>query len=196
MTSDSKILNEGLLRELECPVCREYMTSFIYLCQRGHNVCRSCRFTTDIFPVCRADYLPDTRNIALEHISEIALYPCRNRSRGCHEVLRCGDIPSHDLTCRYGVAKCSFSMISKENCIWEGLITHIKKHFLRDHFRPCDFFGSNGIFELHLGRFRKCCNYRGVVSAMGEMFYLVCQSTADMLCLAILSVTEATYPPM
>ena len=190
MSSDSKILNEGLLRELECPVCREYMTSFIFLCQRGHNVCRFCKFRMVVCPVCRNDFIPNGRNIALEHISKIALYPCRNRSHGCDEVLQCEDIQSHDIVCPYEVTKCPFSTISKENCNWEGLFSQVKGHVLRGHFSPCDFFDSNGIFELHLTNFEPSCHHRGVISAMGELFYLICEVNGDMFHLAILNVTD------
>jgi hypothetical protein len=41
--ADPKQLDWCLLKELECPVCLEYMESPIKLCENGHNICDNCR---------------------------------------------------------------------------------------------------------------------------------------------------------
>ena len=75
--SDSQI-DCILLKELECPVCFEYIASPIKMCENGHNVCNSCMLRISACPTCKGQFI-DVRNITVEKNAAIAIYSCKNR---------------------------------------------------------------------------------------------------------------------
>ncbi|KDR11330.1 E3 ubiquitin-protein ligase siah-1-like [Zootermopsis nevadensis] len=58
---------EITLKEIECPVCFEYMSPPIMLCRRGHNLCHTCRKDISKCPICKEKFI--TKNLALEEIA-------------------------------------------------------------------------------------------------------------------------------
>jgi len=58
---------EVTLKEIECPVCMEYMSPPISLCTRGHNLCDTCSRGIPKCPICQEVFI--TRNLALEVIT-------------------------------------------------------------------------------------------------------------------------------
>jgi hypothetical protein len=58
---------EIILKEIECPVCFEYMSAPIILCRRGHNLCDTCRKGISVCPICKEVFI--TKNLALEEIA-------------------------------------------------------------------------------------------------------------------------------
>jgi hypothetical protein len=58
---------EVILKEIECPVCLEYMSPPISLCTRGHNLCDSCSRSIPKCPICKEVFI--TRNLPLEVIT-------------------------------------------------------------------------------------------------------------------------------
>jgi hypothetical protein len=60
-------LEEIILKEIECPVCFEYMSPPIMLCRRGHNLCFTCRKGISKCPICKELFI--TKNLVLEEIA-------------------------------------------------------------------------------------------------------------------------------
>lgn len=58
---------EVTLKEIECPVCLEYMSPPISLCTRGHNLCDTCSRGIPKCPICQDVFI--TQNVALEMIA-------------------------------------------------------------------------------------------------------------------------------
>lgn len=59
-----------ILRELECPVCVNYMIPPIRLCTNGHSLCEPCRFKLTKCPICNGKFT-EVRNRSLETVSII-----------------------------------------------------------------------------------------------------------------------------
>ena len=71
-------LSMGLLGELECPVCMEYMLPPITFCLNGHNICNNCKPMLTNCPTCRQPFV-NIRNVALEKLARQMKYPCTFR---------------------------------------------------------------------------------------------------------------------
>jgi len=95
-----KQIDRELLKELECPVCTEYMSSPIKMCENGHNICGSCKEHLWECPSCRGMFVT-VRNIALEKLAATAVYPCKNREAGCEETFTVNDKDSHLAECLF-----------------------------------------------------------------------------------------------
>jgi len=126
----SRALLENLLKDLECPVCMQYMVPPIKMCTNGHNICSKCRETVKCCPTCRAKFL-ETRNVALENIAIRQKYPCANRQSGCLELFTIEHIAKHHAVCVYGKIKCPFHLV--ETCSWTGLKSNLKEHVKAAH---------------------------------------------------------------
>jgi E3 ubiquitin-protein ligase SIAH1 len=154
-----RALDKALLRELECPVCMEYMVPPINLCTNGHNVCSMCRESVQCCPTCR-DELLCTRNVALENIARSQKYPCANRESGCLEFFSIEDIAKHHAVCVYGKIKCPLHLFKQ--CPWNCLKKDLKKHVKAAH--PKYFFEGPTFPDPHLA------SALAVVSCFGELF--------------------------
>ena len=130
MDGVSRALLEDLLKDLECPVCMQYMVPPIKMCTNGHNICNKCRETVQCCPTCRAKFL-DIRNVALENIAIRQKYPCANRESGCLDLLSVENIAKHQAACLYGKIKCPFHLV--EFCPWKGLKNDLKEHAKAAH---------------------------------------------------------------
>jgi hypothetical protein len=73
------------MKEVECPVCFDYIASLIKMCENGHNVCDSCRLRVSACPGCKGKYM-NVPNIILKKNAATAIYPCKNREAGCEET--------------------------------------------------------------------------------------------------------------
>ena len=154
----SPAADEVLLRDLECPVCMEYMVPPIHLCTNGHNICSKCRERVQLCPTCRAEF-SQTRNVALENIARRLKYPCANRQSGCLGRFSIEHILLHQAVCVYGKIKCPFHI--HWHCPWVGFKSDLKKHVLAAH--PQSFFESSKMRFLKLEGFV-------ILSCYGELF--------------------------
>jgi E3 ubiquitin-protein ligase SIAH1 len=154
-----RALDEALLRELECPVCLEYMVPPINLCTNGHNVCSKCRESVQLCPTCR-DELLDTRNVTVENIARRQKYPCANRQSGCLELFSIEHIAKHQAVCDYGKFKCPLHLF--KNCSWNGLKNDLKEHAKAAHPQYLD--KGPTFLDPYIS------NSLGVVSCFGELF--------------------------
>jgi len=156
----SRALDEAFLKELECPVCMEYMVPPIKLCTNGHNICSRCRGRVQHCPTCTAEFL-GTRNVVLENIARRLKYPCANRQKGCLELFSIEHITEHQALCVYGKIKCPF--VFNWNCSWKGFKSDLKEHAKTAH-PGCYFEDSTFCFFIFRDRILR------VLSCFGELF--------------------------
>jgi len=96
--ADPKQLDWDLLKELECPVCLEYMESPIKMCENGHTICDSCGSQVSKCPSCRGTFTK-ARNFTLGRIAATAIFPCKNREAGCGKTFTVNHKNSHQSQC-------------------------------------------------------------------------------------------------
>ena len=128
----SRAVDDALLRDLECPLCMEYMVPPIRLCMNGHNICSKCRGRVQRCPTCRTEFT-ETRCLALEDIARRQKYPCANRQSGCLELFSIEHIAEHHAVCVYGKIKCPYHFI--KICSWNGLKSEFKQHVRAEHLK-------------------------------------------------------------
>jgi len=130
MDDNIRDINEGVLSELECPVCVEYLLPPIEFCKNGHNICSNCRVNLQECPTCRQPFV-NIRNLALENLTKIVKYPCTNRKFGCKEAHLVDLIKGHEDVCRYAAYVCPF--VKEKQCDWADLRSNLKGHLLKCH---------------------------------------------------------------
>ena len=175
-------LNWKLLKELECPVCVEYMASPIKMCVNGHNVCNSCRSRVSTCPTCKGRF-NDVRNISLENIAAAIIYPCRNREAGCTETFTADDIIKHQSVCLYESKQCPFRKLSAVNCPWTGTLSDIAAHVRSEH--GTEATEDVGLFKVKLLDISRDRHYHHAVLILGELFYLVWETRAEAFSFAV-----------
>lgn len=167
--SFNKHLDEDLLKQLECPVCTDYMTSPITLCQNGHNICAKCKSDVSTCPSCGGELLR-IRNVTLEDIAKTTMYPCKNREEGCLQIFSMDNRLDHEIQCLYKKRKCPFTKISKDNCAWTGIMSNIGSHVSEDH--SCEKRSVTGVFKIKLETLCASKYYREAVFNLGKLFFI------------------------
>ena len=159
MEDMSHALDENLLKDLECPVCMEYMVPPIKLCMNGHNICSKCEKRVTCCPTCRAEF-SETRSVALDNIARRLKYPCANRQRGCLDLLSIEHIAIHQAVCVYGKIKCPFHLLKM--CSWNGFKNDLREHAKGTH--PGNYFEVSTFTSPNVSA------AMGIVSCFGELF--------------------------
>jgi len=156
----ARAVGEALLKEMECPVCMEYLVPPIKLCTNGHNICSKCRGRVTCCPTCRAEF-SEIRNVALETIARSQKYPCANWQSGCRELFSTERIAEHHAACVYGKIKCPFKL--NKNCSWNGYRSDLNEHAKAEHateFFKLSSFRSPGFKD----------GIMNILSCFGELF--------------------------
>lgn len=110
-----------LLSVLECPVCLEYLTKPVAMCNEGHALCSKCKSSISSgCPLCRSP-ISSTRGLILDQIIETLLYPCYKM--GCGSLLKRSDAESHDLNCTLENAP------DKQAVLHNNLLKNIEENF-------------------------------------------------------------------
>jgi hypothetical protein len=161
-------LGQDLLNALECPVCMEYMTPPIFLCENGHSICSHCRPQLPLCPTCRRHFLSNARNVGLESIAVELDYPCRNS--GCDEVLPLEEITQHQAVCPHRPFECP--LVHGSHCAWKGPHSLIKKHVMESHVRYVRE-GSQSVSILN--DVSSTPGYSMVIFAFGQVFLQKCR---------------------
>jgi hypothetical protein len=125
-------LDWGLLRELECSVCSEYMASPISMCENGHNICSGCIYRLSVCPTCRGMFIK-VRNITLENIAATAVYPCNYREAGCELTFTADNRDSHLAVCFFRSRARPSTKLSGVDSPWTGTLSDIAFHILAEH---------------------------------------------------------------
>lgn len=157
MDKSPKDLDEGLMKELECPVCFEYMKPPISMCENGHSICNDCKPKLNNCPSCRKSFL-NVRNLALESLATVLV--STNKSP------KISDSSNKNY-------KCPFATISNEDCVWNGSLPDMKNHIKTSHGDGNDMHESTGHFNVILTNLSPERHYRKVVSIGDELFYVV-----------------------
>ncbi|XP_031338451.1 uncharacterized protein LOC116167266 [Photinus pyralis] len=129
-------LDEKLLSFFECPVCNNFMRPPIFQCLSGHSLCNRCRPKLGQCPSCRTGF-GNTRNYALESMSNGIKFPCTYRDLGCNVVLSASDVNKHELECKVRPYNCPFMEINR--CSWDGTYLGIITHLREQHADKCKF---------------------------------------------------------
>ena len=136
MQSESTDKEQSLLDHLQCPVCLDYMTPPIILCENGHKICNICDPKVNSCPTCRGRFSL-TRNLALEDLTRHVMYPCKYRSYGCKETFNYDKIAGHQASCLYTPQVCPVAKLAIGTCSWTGNYKDIKAHLKENHFEGC-----------------------------------------------------------
>jgi E3 ubiquitin-protein ligase SIAH1 len=169
-----RAVDEDLLKNLECPVCMEYMVPPIKLCTNGHNICSSCTERVSCCPTCRAEF-SETRCVALENIVRRQKYPCDNRQSGCLAVFLIEHIFEHHAVCVYGKIKCPMHLLKM--CSWNGLKNDLKEHAKAAH--PSTFLEVSTFISPYL------LAALGILSCFGQLFTYYKQTRGGRLYAAV-----------
>jgi E3 ubiquitin-protein ligase SIAH1 len=122
-----KNMNDEILKQLECLVCKELMRPPIRLCNTGHSLCSSCRQKLDDCPTCRQPW-SGSRNFCLEGITPSVQYPCAYSQFGCCATFLGKEIAHHEGICEYKMFTCPVS-----GCNFTGNYVSTKNHFKLTH---------------------------------------------------------------
>nr|CAH7735474.1 unnamed protein product [Callosobruchus chinensis] len=91
----------SVTERLECPVCKNYMNTTIFICPTGHSLCKQCRESIKTCPLCNCT-IGTTRNYTLEDIAETLEVPCHNKCNGCQFVGQVAETIQHESLCWFG----------------------------------------------------------------------------------------------
>ncbi|XP_050509572.1 E3 ubiquitin-protein ligase SIAH1A-like isoform X2 [Diabrotica virgifera virgifera] len=95
--------NEDLQRELECPICFNYLQIPIRMCKTGHSICDTCRSKLFVCPICESGF-SEGSNKSLESIIPLLKFPCKFRDKGCQDLLFHVERLAHEIECpRQGI---------------------------------------------------------------------------------------------
>jgi E3 ubiquitin-protein ligase SIAH1 len=127
-----RALDEDLLRELKCTVCKQYMVPIIYLCIDGHSICSKCREKRQKSELgFQRGGVLYIRNVALENITRSQKYPCDNRQSGCLDLFSNEDIAQHLLDCVYREFDCPLQLYGK--CSSKYMKSDMTNHLEKEH---------------------------------------------------------------
>ncbi|PSN52078.1 hypothetical protein C0J52_03903 [Blattella germanica] len=155
-------LSRDLLKDLECPICFNYLTSPIIMCSNGHNIGACCSTKIEECPVCRQRFSP-IRNLSLENITQGLKCSCINHNKGCTEVLSLELIKEHEAVCPLGIHECLMNKFPGVHCNWKGSISEFEKHVSQTGS------GHVRIKKSSFPSFANCTRER-VIFALGEIF--------------------------
>ena len=164
----------GVLKDLECPVCLNYMIPPIMQCVNGHNICNTCKPELTKCPTCEG-HLIHVRNELAEHLAENFVHPCRYENLGCARNLVLGTEEEHEQKCRYGPHKCPFAIVDGIKCEWEGLATLLENHIAVEHAEESKLaiISSKGKETLYIKDYIKQIengSWYSLVFALDKMF--------------------------
>ena len=167
-----------LLKELECPVCGEYMASPIKMCENGHNICSSCIERLSDCPSCRGEFVK-VRNIALENLAATAIYPCKNQEAGCAETFTLSGKDTHLAECLFQSRQCPFRKLSGGDCNWTGTLSDIPVHIKEKHESETAEVQGQGHFKVKLLNLFTARRYHQAVLNSSELFFLTWETKDD-----------------
>lgn len=107
-----------------------YMHPPIFLCETGHNYCRSCFNRLSHCPTCGAPK-KQTRNFTMERLWHKVVLPCTNADNGCDVMARGPDVLRHQLKCVYQPSNCPYKHI--DGCTWIGCPSEFETHLIERH---------------------------------------------------------------
>ncbi|CAH1176964.1 unnamed protein product [Phaedon cochleariae] len=89
---------EKLKKQLQCPICMEYMIDKIYSCDEGHVLCINCKIQLTECPSCRTK-LGKLRNFPLENLADEVVLACLFSKNGCEFTGKLELLSQHEREC-------------------------------------------------------------------------------------------------
>lgn len=172
MDQSPKDLDQGIMKELECAVCFEYMKPPISMCENGHSICNDCKLKLNNCPFCKKSFLK-VRNLALESLATM--------------LVSTNSSPKNSDSSPKNY-KCPFATISNEDCVWYGALRDMKNHIKTSHSDGNDTHESTGRFNVILTNLSPESHYRKAVSIGDELFYVVWEMEDGRFFCAVLYV--------
>ncbi|EFA00429.2 uncharacterized protein LOC663065 isoform X1 [Tribolium castaneum] len=139
--------DENFLRELECPVCKNYMVPPIQICSTGHSFCSRCRDQMEECPTCRHPF-QEGRNYTLEKLTTCINYPCMFRDAGCTVACPSEKLREHELDCSFSGIQCFLECNT-------GPVMNLFKHLNEKHRDRLIVAGEVHILDLGEGEVMK-----------------------------------------
>jgi len=136
-------------------------------------------------PSCQGAFIKG-RNIALEKVASIAMYPCKYREAGCKRALKKDNISYHNVACFYQSRECPFKKLSDVNCRWSGTITVIEDHVKSAHVDQTA--EHSGVFEVKLQKFKTAQRFCKALFTLDKLFYLVWETTNHTFYFAVFCI--------
>ncbi|CAG9824089.1 unnamed protein product [Phaedon cochleariae] len=99
--NDMNIVDESLeklKKQLQCPICMEYMIGKIYNCEKGHVLCDTCKLQLTECPSCRAS-LGESRSFPLESLADEVVLACVFSINGCKFTGKLKLLSPHEKEC-------------------------------------------------------------------------------------------------
>lgn len=124
-------LDLDMLRELECPVCMDYIIPPIYQCSTGHSICGECKLKISQCPTCFQE-IGGSHNITLEKMVYQITYPCKYTEYGCDFFSKPIELKQHQNFCLHGPHECPLQEYT--NCTWKSAAKDIFEHVHECHF--------------------------------------------------------------
>lgn len=99
-------------------------------CTTGHSICKNCKTAVNNeCPTCKEPI--QTKNFAMDTMSQYLIYPCKNRRLGCQFTGKPTDMEIHDTSCEYGPLGCPLKV--EKNCEWFGSQSELLIHVGTEH---------------------------------------------------------------
>jgi hypothetical protein len=193
-SGERDITPREVLEELKCPVCDEYMTPPIPMCQNGHNICNTCRQRVNQCPTCRQQFL-QSRCWLLENIIQKMKRRCQYYEEGCKFVSTSQFVKSHEADCPDRPFDCPFSVVVTKNFCWRGHISYMWAHMVRHETLSLQ---GEGKFVFTVDCAQPVPLHRAL-HARDENFFLVCRViNMDLYCCVLYvgpqeSASQYTY---
>ncbi|KAF2899877.1 hypothetical protein ILUMI_06309 [Ignelater luminosus] len=147
-SDETSVLDKGIFSDFKCPICDEYMSEPIFICQNGHSICENCKAKFVVCSICQAS-LEGGRNFALEKMANIVICPCKYEDSGCKFVGKPKAIIIHQKNCNFKKYNCPLQEYT--SCRWEGMIKDQPRHVLDGHQNEARLtFKSNLQYDLRL----------------------------------------------
>ncbi|CAH1176966.1 unnamed protein product [Phaedon cochleariae] len=99
--NDVNIVDECLekfKKQLQCPICMEYMIGKIYNCEKGHVLCDTCKLQLTECPSCRAN-LGESRSFPLESLADEVVLACVFSKNDCKFTGKLKLLSPHEKEC-------------------------------------------------------------------------------------------------
>ncbi|KAL1414079.1 hypothetical protein MTO96_007717 [Rhipicephalus appendiculatus] len=129
---------------LTCLVCLEYVLPPFVQCRNGHLMCSRCREQHALCVACESP-IDNIRNLAMEHVVSMTLFPCKYSSRGCPALLAYSDKPGHDENCQFTPCRCP---CPEGWCTWRGPLRNVLPHIGRSHRGIGTLKGESIVFRV------------------------------------------------
>lgn len=119
----------ALARLLKCLVCHDYVLPPFVQCPNGHLMCSACRQKNTRCVACQSP-IGSIRNLAMELVVSMALFPCKYSLEGCPALLSYSDLPEHDEDCQFTPCQCP---CLGGWCMWRGPLVNVMTHLGHMH---------------------------------------------------------------